>query len=278
MKDFFANLIDRHRGRAPTVAPRAQAYFEGAPNAVNLKTEDHSRVYLQPQRDQSNPPAPGGRPVPDQQDSGAELSAVQVAVVQHPHPATGDPGGDQTDPRKSNDTAPEWHSGPQRFLSESQSARSSDRVEPSPGSGFTNESFRAPETPILPDAAAILDPNQRIDEMLRRLQHGYASPDSADVPGHSDHPETSGEAGRVNRQNHGDLEVPAWLNRGQPEFSLRDPEIEAHPEPIVNVTIGRVEIKALGKSITGAAPAKARPSGVMSLDEYLSKRQRKGAV
>ena len=40
MKDFFANLIERHEGRAETVTPRASAYFEEESNSVTVEAVD----------------------------------------------------------------------------------------------------------------------------------------------------------------------------------------------------------------------------------------------
>ncbi len=44
-------------------------------------------------------------------------------------------------------------------------------------------------------------------------------------------------------------------------------------EQVVNVTIGRVEVKAVQSSTTEKSQPRKKPSGVMSLDDYMKKRQ-----
>jgi hypothetical protein len=49
------------------------------------------------------------------------------------------------------------------------------------------------------------------------------------------------------------------------------------PSPTINVTIGRVEVKATQRSAATAAPAqKERPSSVLSLEEYIARRRSGG--
>ncbi len=55
---------------------------------------------------------------------------------------------------------------------------------------------------------------------------------------------------------------------------LNDPA--SRIEPVVNVTIGRVEVRAVQSPKPEQAPRHEKPSGVMSLDEYLSRRQSGG--
>lgn len=50
----------------------------------------------------------------------------------------------------------------------------------------------------------------------------------------------------------------------------------SQPAPTINVTIGRVEVKATQKTGAQSQPAKERPSGVMSLDEYIARRRSGG--
>lgn len=74
------------------------------------------------------------------------------------------------------------------------------------------------------------------------------------------------------------VQAPDWLaeiqaglqRRGQP---LNKP---AQSEPVINVSIGRVEIRAHQAGSVSAAKARSQPKGVMTLDEYLT--QRSGSV
>jgi hypothetical protein len=81
-----------------------------------------------------------------------------------------------------------------------------------------------------------------------------------------------------NNPNRGDLEIPAWLRQKQTEFNSKNAQINQSSEPVVNVSIGRVEVRAVRETKPQPGSSRRKPSGVMSLDEYLSKRQRKGVV
>jgi len=74
------------------------------------------------------------------------------------------------------------------------------------------------------------------------------------------------------------LQTPGWLNEMQAGLNKRWQEINTHtePEPVINVTIGRVEVKAVQAESTKQSKSRNKPSGVMSLDEYLKKRENRG--
>lgn len=69
------------------------------------------------------------------------------------------------------------------------------------------------------------------------------------------------------------LEAPAWLPGRQTELHkgllLEDSKAG---EPVVNVTIGRIEVRAAPPPASGQPRRKKKPSGVMSLDKYLGLR------
>lgn len=80
--------------------------------------------------------------------------------------------------------------------------------------------------------------------------------------------------------NSGSLLAPDWLNQIQADLQDRWQALnqKAQAEPVINVTIGRVEVRAVQ---TDSPPARKRstlPSGVMTLDSYLKQRNRKGGV
>jgi hypothetical protein len=76
----------------------------------------------------------------------------------------------------------------------------------------------------------------------------------------------------------GSLEPPTWFSDVQDEFSRRwsDLNSKSTPEPVINVTIGRVEVRAIQADTPKKIRQKKKPSGVMSLDEYLSQREIRG--
>lgn len=76
------------------------------------------------------------------------------------------------------------------------------------------------------------------------------------------------------------LELPGWLNGLQAELqNLREGASAApqtQPEPVINVTIGRVEVRAVQATTAQRAQRSPKPSGIMSLDEYLKQRESRG--
>ncbi len=76
----------------------------------------------------------------------------------------------------------------------------------------------------------------------------------------------------------GSLEPPTWFFDMQAEFNRRWNELDSksEPEPVINVTIGRVEVRAVQADAPKKAKHQKKPSGVMSLDEYLNQRERRG--
>lgn len=76
----------------------------------------------------------------------------------------------------------------------------------------------------------------------------------------------------------GYLQTPAWLLSMQAELSNHWREINAQSqaEPVINVTIGRVEVRAVNSSPAKPDAGQKKPTGVMSLEEYLKQRESKG--
>ena len=76
------------------------------------------------------------------------------------------------------------------------------------------------------------------------------------------------------------LELPGWLNGLQAELqNLREGASaapQAQPERVINVTIGRVEVRAVQATTAQRAQRSLKPSGIMSLDEYLKQRENRG--
>jgi hypothetical protein len=76
----------------------------------------------------------------------------------------------------------------------------------------------------------------------------------------------------------GSLEPPTWLSDMQSEFNRRWNELnsKSEPEPVINVTIGRVEVRAVQADATKKTRPKKKPTSVMSLDAYLNQRESRG--
>ena len=71
------------------------------------------------------------------------------------------------------------------------------------------------------------------------------------------------------------LQIPTWLSERQSELRqgnglfLKASRVET--EPVTNVTIGRIEVRATPREVE-QSERKKKPSGVMSLDKYLRQR------
>jgi len=76
----------------------------------------------------------------------------------------------------------------------------------------------------------------------------------------------------------GFLQTPPWLTAMQAELNNRWRELntQSQAEPVVNVTIGRVEIRAVNAEPVKPSQVQAKPTGVLSLDDYLKQRENKG--
>ena len=74
------------------------------------------------------------------------------------------------------------------------------------------------------------------------------------------------------------LGMPAWLSLRESESDngLFNKNSKAETEPVINVTIGRIEVKATKLREPEQPRQQKKPSGVMSLDKYLSQSGRGG--
>lgn len=76
----------------------------------------------------------------------------------------------------------------------------------------------------------------------------------------------------------GAMQIPDWLTDMQADFNARWQRIntQTKSEPVINVTIGRIEVRAVQAETTKKPKAHHKPSGVMSLDDYLKQRENRG--
>lgn len=70
------------------------------------------------------------------------------------------------------------------------------------------------------------------------------------------------------------FQTPEWLAeiRSDLQKRVREPSAQQPSEPVINVTIGRVEIRATSAPAAQPSAAGNQPRGIMSLDDYLEKR------
>lgn len=91
-------------------------------------------------------------------------------------------------------------------------------------------------------------------------------------------PGTENRAGQRESFPSGMLQTPNWLNELQTNLNARWQEINAKEtsETVVNITIGRIEVKAAPTSTAQQTKTRAKVTGVMNLDDYLKQRENRG--
>lgn len=87
---------------------------------------------------------------------------------------------------------------------------------------------------------------------------------------------TESTPNRRNTDRDGLLQPPNGLGEIQ---SILNNRLQASaplqaPEPVVNVTIGRIEIKAIQEDSPKIEKISNKPSGIMNLDDYLAQRNK----
>jgi len=72
------------------------------------------------------------------------------------------------------------------------------------------------------------------------------------------------------------LQIPDWLTQIQSELNQRQKEINTlkNSDSVVNVTIGRVEVRAVQADNPKPSKSQNKPSGIMTLDNYLKQRDK----
>lgn len=73
------------------------------------------------------------------------------------------------------------------------------------------------------------------------------------------------------------LSAPPWFPEIEGRFNTKIKDKGVATEPVINVTIGRVEVHAVKGDTAGKTGRSKKPTGVMPLDEYLAKRENRGA-
>lgn len=79
-----------------------------------------------------------------------------------------------------------------------------------------------------------------------------------------------------NNSLHSQLEPPSWLTDMESRFNQQAQQQEANTEPVINVTIGRVEVRAVHAEAQKNARHSKKPTGVMTLEDYLKQREGRG--
>lgn len=78
---------------------------------------------------------------------------------------------------------------------------------------------------------------------------------------------------KINHTDQSQLEPPSWLADLKNKLTQRLQDAEKKPDPVINVTIGRVEVRAVQTDTQKIKQQTKKPTGVMTLDDYLKRRE-----
>lgn len=120
--------------------------------------------------------------------------------------------------------------------------------------------------------------SQKSGQFAATLPLPETNTNEPDSPFHVPSPDDNSPSNDNGLSQPGLLEAPDWLTAIQADITNRFQEVsaKAEPEPVVNVTIGRVEVRAVHADAPSKTRQPQKPSGVMSLEEYLIQRERRG--
>jgi hypothetical protein len=143
----------------------------------------------------------------------------------------------------------------------------------SPSEPMNRERYGSIQSPsVMPAQANHVEIEESVKTQLRALSHGLR------IAGADKSPEQEISSTDRPRRHSGLLQPPPWLLDMQAEFNQRWREMNSKPEAerVINVTIGRVEVRAVPAEAPKQPKRNKQPSDIMSLDEYLNQRGRGG--
>lgn len=268
MNDFFTNLVSRHLGTCDSIQPRTLGRFE-----VNRGAGALTEALVSPDEDIN--PVVSGVEVPKVSLHEFDLTGSIKDYSSPSYPEQSDTLT-QLDVTEQQEVLPDSHSLSKRpYGIHPFDEVVSDTLLPN-----SRAAEHAPENEL----------SHRIRAMLQRLMGDSESPvadPTLDDQG-SQHNESQisipseAKISLLNAGGRGEntalydpLEPPSWLPEIETRFNphLKDKEVQT--EPVINVTIGRVEVRAIQTDSATQAKTPNKPSGIMSLDDYLTQRNRK---
>ena len=141
------------------------------------------------------------------------------------------------------------------------SRHQAERADHNPVRGKTTPDVRSSSRTPSSSNATVISPTSRPDRTVKRLREAHQA-------GQNEHSEASPESTLETRSR--DRPTGALVTPVIPSAKTRARSVSP-PEPVINVTIGRVEVRAT-VAPQKQAPKPERRSPVMGLEEYLSRR------
>lgn len=305
MSDFLENLLNRYTGTGEKVLPRTRARFE--PDADTTFLDGYTQKNFPHLTSATTSPvndtaenaldknSPEKRPVDSQKGpvigSGEDLSSSITKYRSIPETDTDVHMDVDVDRKKALTNEPLTpDSQPRESVRKYKTGNASDdKIEKVSrrSSTFKKQGYltklKKKGTPIHGDMIDVQESHnkQQADQHLT-VGSGIISESPADLP----EPELSSPEPPSKRTirkytdigYQGLLGSPAWLSRRESESDsgLFNKNSKAETEPVINVTIGRIEVKATKLREPEQPRQQKKPSGVMSLDKYLSQSGRGG--
>lgn len=298
MAGLLTNLIERQRGTAAQVEPRPRSQYEanqavnGNDTAAQFSTADQT----QPSTDSNaitdysiTPANTVTAPTTDNQSSTHRSQSTQKPQQQAPTRSAGQQPDFEAKPDAllksvaplvEPSTPPRQKDKPAVEISDGSSASTDTSTVHADDLEQRIESLLArlppPHQPVAADSSAIAPPAlvpSHIDappaQPIPQLQQAGQLADQSDIlqPPSSQHLPDSPQPPTATQP--GLLETPAWLNKLQSGLRHQSTQHQAAEPPTVNVTIGRVEVKAQRPAESKKTVHKKKMSTVMSLDDYL---------
>ncbi len=112
-------------------------------------------------------------------------------------------------------------------------------------------------------------------DFMQQRQSIHVAPDVAEPASKSGILNSESQPEQHTAPQPGLLQQPGWLTEMQSDLNKRWQDINTGlkpSDPVVNVTIGRVEVRAVKTETPQQPNQKKKPNGVMSLDDYLKER------
>lgn len=285
MNGFFTNLLNRHRGTCNIIRPRTLSRFE----------EDHGRgMPVSPDEDINAvvsavelPNVTIHEPGLHESDRiGSEKDDSSSSHLEQGHPSTQPGLTEQQEVLSASDTLP-MRANETHPFDEVQSdilPTTSPAAEHDLGNEL-NHRIRAILQHLVDDTEssvaepALDDQGNRPYESQKSISSEKKTPllNTAILPFDSVHvsePQTdsqnniSADGGRENIALYDPLEPPSWLSEIETRFNSQLKDKETKTEPVINVTIGRVEVRAVQTDSAKKANRTKKPTGVMPLEEY----------
>ena len=147
---------------------------------------------------------------------------------------------------------------------------------------LTNDPL-SPITPPDQDDCSSQNNNETLTSILSEKEiPSLDSKNASLVPAAASNRQAMREVGRFSEDEditfgHSQLEPPPWLSDMTSQLKQRLQEKQTKAEPVINVTIGRVEVRAVQAETSKRVRHTKQPTGVMTLEDYLKQRENRGS-